>query len=441
MKISNEEYLKRVTAVNPTIKVIGKYTSSQNNIEVQCKNCGHIWFPNARHISRSRTICEVCNKEKLLHDLKQKVQEINPNIEIRGNYADAKTPIECFCKKCGKVWQPIPNSLTRGKGCPQCGIASRAKKRRLPFNEFKSRVLENNPDLEILDEEYKNKDSYVLVKCKKCGHIWNALASTLLYDKGTCENCFNFLGKTTESFKEELSTINPYIEVLGEYRNTETKIKCRCKICQNEWDARPTGLLKGKGCKECCHTGTSYTEQFLLLYLRELHGRKAVLSRDKKSIGKELDIYLPEKKLAIEPGAWELHSEKLQNDLEKYRRCKKAGIQLIIIYFLCPLSHEMVIEKMGLSGDSLKQNIYVYKNNPATEKDYSSLLSMINHIQEAMNDSVIINESKIKEINMQAYLKSRKRTTEDFIQLMKEVTPTIEVLDEYTRRPSSLTNW
>ena len=36
------------------------------------------------------------------------------------------------------------------------------------------------------------------------------------------------------------------IEILGEYENNKTKIKCRCKIDEYEWSATPHSLLDGK---------------------------------------------------------------------------------------------------------------------------------------------------------------------------------------------------
>ena len=45
-------------------------------------------------------------------------------------------------------------------------------------------------------------------------------------------------------------------------------------------------------------------------------GSDAVLSRD-RSLGIELDIYIPKLKLAIEPGSWFWHEAKLGADGDK----------------------------------------------------------------------------------------------------------------------------
>ena len=57
--------------------------------------------------------------------------------------------------------------------------------------------------------------------------------------------------KTHEEFVKELSLINSDIDVIGIYKNSYTKIKCKCKKHNITWDIRPDSLLKGSGCDKC----------------------------------------------------------------------------------------------------------------------------------------------------------------------------------------------
>ena len=57
--------------------------------------------------------------------------------------------------------------------------------------------------------------------------------------------------KTTETYKRELSIINPTIECLGEYTTSKDKILHKCKKCNHQWYAMPTNTLRGKGCPIC----------------------------------------------------------------------------------------------------------------------------------------------------------------------------------------------
>jgi len=57
--------------------------------------------------------------------------------------------------------------------------------------------------------------------------------------------------KTQEEFEQELFEINPNIQVLGQYVNYRTKIRCKCKIDGYEWNTTPSILLSRKGCPAC----------------------------------------------------------------------------------------------------------------------------------------------------------------------------------------------
>ena len=47
----------------------------------------------------------------------------------------------------------------------------------------------------------------------------------------------------------------------------------------------------------------------------------------------ELDIVFPKHKIAIEPGAWYYHQDKLEHDQWKREACAKIGIRLITVYY------------------------------------------------------------------------------------------------------------
>ena len=52
--------------------------------------------------------------------------------------------------------------------------------------------------------------------------------------------------------KHRLLNINPDIEIISEvYKNTKTPLNVRCKVCNYEWVAKPCYLLRGHGCIKC----------------------------------------------------------------------------------------------------------------------------------------------------------------------------------------------
>ena len=57
--------------------------------------------------------------------------------------------------------------------------------------------------------------------------------------------------KSHDDFVKELYTVQPNIEVIGKYINTNTPLLCRCKIDGHEWSPRPKHLLSKHGCPVC----------------------------------------------------------------------------------------------------------------------------------------------------------------------------------------------
>ena len=68
-----------------------------------------------------------------------------------------------------------------------------------------------------------------------------------------CHKCSGKMQYTTESFKEAYYEKHPdsNIEIIGEYINNQTSIKCKCRVCGYEWTAMPQNLHKGSNCIAC----------------------------------------------------------------------------------------------------------------------------------------------------------------------------------------------
>ena len=106
--------------------------------------------------------------------------------------------------------------------------------------EIINEVKNTHPNIIILDV-YKNAKTKIKCKCSICGNEWEITPSNLLKGKG-CYECTkkelrDKLIKTTEQFIEELKEINPFIEVLSEYKGNKKPIKCKCLIDDNKWQA------------------------------------------------------------------------------------------------------------------------------------------------------------------------------------------------------------
>lgn len=125
---------------------------------------------------------------------------------------------------------------------------------RKTHEQFVDELKAINPRIKILGE-YKTAITKIQVQCERCGNIWDTKPSSLLCGRG-CPECGKkkigaALRKSNQAFIAELSTVNPDIVPLEEYRGNKEKILLRCKICGNEWKATPHDLLSSHGCPVC----------------------------------------------------------------------------------------------------------------------------------------------------------------------------------------------
>lgn len=252
-KLTHEEFLNKFYEKNKhaqDIELLEDYRGSQTKILCKCKICGHEWLVRPRNLLNGQG-CFNCVKNAKTWTREQFMEKFYKHnkhaqdIEILGTYINKRTKILCKCKVCGQEWEVLPINLLNGTGCPKCAIDARTK----TAKEFINRLNQINPNIEILGT-YVNSQTKILCKCKIDGYEWETTPANLLQGTG-CPKCSGTEKLTHEEFITELYKINPNIEVLGTYINRTTKIKCKCKIDGYEWLVKPFNLLHGRGCPKC----------------------------------------------------------------------------------------------------------------------------------------------------------------------------------------------
>ncbi|MCR5450362.1 MAG: hypothetical protein K6F23_13315 [Solobacterium sp.] len=274
---------------------------------------------------------------------------------------------------------------------------------------------------------YDGAHKVMKFRCSICGQEYEAKPYRELLRIGNgCRKC-SYLSagkirrKDSGTFAQELKVKNPNVTLLTPYITNKQKVKCKCNLCNHIWETTPDKLLQGIGCPNCYHSATSFIEQFIYLSLREALGETTVLSRNKTVIGRELDIYIPSLKLAIEYGSWYWHKKRVKKDNEKRELCCANGIRLISIYDSC-------------KNDVIETNtdVLVFKQDLSQEKDYTTIKQFVATLcnENGLNSSVL--EDKWDDIINLAYQQSRRLTTEGFAKLVKEKnTHNIEIIGEY----------
>ncbi|HAJ4917036.1 TPA: hypothetical protein HLY57_09605 [Escherichia coli] len=119
----------------------------------------------------------------------------------------------------------------------------------LSHEEQVTAIAKVNQNIEVLGEITRN-DAKVLCRCKACGHEWIGIPGNLKRGYG-CPKCAGNVKLSHEEHVAAIANVNPDVEVIGEVINSDTKVLCRCKACNNEWSARPASLKSGYGCPKC----------------------------------------------------------------------------------------------------------------------------------------------------------------------------------------------
>lgn len=190
-----------------------------------------------------------------LQGIKNKLKEINPNIEIIADeYINKDAKLRCRCLIDGHEWDARWGHLTRGVGCPLCAGQI------VTIDDIKKKLEIISPMVQILSKEYINAKGKIECKClvNDCSNKWETTWMSLKQGSG-CPKCgFLKIGNSSrlslEEIKEKLGIISPSIELLSsEYLSSKTRLKCKCLIdnCNNEWEATWDSLGQGSRCPKC----------------------------------------------------------------------------------------------------------------------------------------------------------------------------------------------
>ena len=298
-KLTNEEFIERVKKIHPNIEIIDNYINVNTKIKCRCLIDRYEWTPVAHSLLQGKG-CPCCagNAHKTTQQFVDEMKNINPNINIIGEYINAYKKIECECLKCQHKWSVTPHDLLKGVGCPKCKAI-------------------NTRNLRI---------------------------------------------KSNQQFTKEMALINPDIIILGKYNGNKNKIRCQCKKCNNEWNAIPSSLLMGVGCPRCKSSKgelkvSRYLEKNQVDYIPQYKFKNC---RDIQPL--PFDFYLPDYNMCIEYdgelhfkeiehfGGKEHLELQQKHDNIKTKYCQDNNIKLLRIPYWEFDNIEKILENKLLKG-------------------------------------------------------------------------------------------
>ncbi len=137
------------------------------------------------------------------------------------------------------------------------------------------------------------------------------------------------------------------VELIGKYKNSDNEHEWKCQLCSTIFKSTWKNMINGSNKWRCpnCFPYTpnlSKPEKEVAEFIMDILPNTKIIENDKSTIKSqyknypaELDIYIPEKKIAIEFNGLYWHSEQYKNKnyhLYKTEECKKLGIRLIHIF-------------------------------------------------------------------------------------------------------------
>lgn len=107
--------------------------------------------------------------------------------------------------------------------------------------------------------KYKNSNTKIKIKHRKCGHIYETKPRTI-WSGGVCPNCID--EKTTEDFKKTIYDLvgNEYT-LLGEYINKYLKTELKHNVCGHVYKDNPKDFMSGKRCPKC-HDNDDFKDRY-----------------------------------------------------------------------------------------------------------------------------------------------------------------------------------
>lgn len=322
-----------------------EYKNSHSKITIRCNLCGKCFTKKAcDFITSSYGGCNCQKEQEKYITYEDLIKQYNKNeiIPFEGLKHKSNDKIQLVCKEHGLYEKYIKDLFNNKDQCQICGRLHNGDFKKLSFNDIEKRLKERYPNIEILNkEQYVNTTSKLSFKCNVCGNIFERTCGSFLYSNlfNGCPNCTKIQQiesrtKTQEKFETEVKLLyGDLYTVKGQYVSSDKKILIKCNDCGRAFEIEANSFLQGHGCP-FHNLNYSINEDKIYEHIKTLYSN--TIANDRKILkGYELDIYIPERKIAIEYNGLYWHSE-LKKDknyhLNKTIECEKQGIRLIHIF-------------------------------------------------------------------------------------------------------------
>lgn len=210
-KKTHEEFLLELYDINPDVDILGEYVDSKTHLKCRCKLCKTIYDSTPSNLLQGYK-CKICfgSVKKTQEEFEACVKQLFPNIEVRGEYRAARFKVSMHCNVCGGDWNPKATHILSGHGCPYCS----GKAFLLGFNDVWTTAPEIAKLLVNPEDGYrytKNSSEKVYFRCPDCGDVSFKRISNVYYQGLCCQKCsdgISYPNKFIRAFLKQLPIDN-----------------------------------------------------------------------------------------------------------------------------------------------------------------------------------------------------------------------------------------
>lgn len=226
----------------------------------------------------------------------------------------------------------------QGNGCPICSNESKKLRQFKTTDTFIERSIKKFGDkFDYSKTKYVSHKDYLIITCKKHGDI-QVKPVQHFRSKIGCSRCsYDNTNSNTEDFitKAKITHGDKFDYSMSDYSNSKVYVKIKCDV-GHIFEQRPNDHLNGRGCNICASDLTmSEGEKELVGYISSIYNGRILENNRSVIFPREVDIYLPDLKIAIEYNGLYYHSEVSKDKdyhIGKTRLCSEKGIRLIHIW-------------------------------------------------------------------------------------------------------------
>jgi len=319
--------------------------------------------------------------------VKEQIEKEGYNL-LSTEYNSANTKLKLKCHK-GHEYDVTFAHFNYGGRCSKCFHLKNSIRRKLSYEFVKEQIEKEG--YKLLSTEYINSYNKLKTICTK-NHIYDVAWDNFKQGK-RCPKCgVSYVYKHSYEFVKEQIEKEGYKLLSTEYSNAKKYLLIQCNK-SHEYEVKYDNFQQGNRCP-ICFGGESRAEKEIVEYIKSL-GFPVIENNRIIITPLELDIVIPDKKLAIEYCGLYWHSDSYVDKnyhAHKLEACNKAGYRLITIFEDEWINKKDIVKSrlkyiLGLETEKIyARKCEIREINKIQAKDFINKY----HIQEYKNSSICL---------------------------------------------------